>query len=338
MRLPKGYGTITKLSGNRRRPFWVRLGCEYSSDGKKLTEIRPTLGYYETRAEALEALHAFHKNPFDITNKSTFAEIYEKWLCEKSQKVSNTTIKSYRSAMKHCRTLWDRPLSELRLADFQAVMDSIGNASASTVTNVKIVLSGVSAYGMRYELISKDYTQYLTASHAENKGKHRPFTAAEIQSLWEMPQSMERDISIILLYTGWRISELLEMPSESIDMAAMTMTGGKKTRASKNRIVPIHTRIRDIVAKYVSKPLPFGMRYAVYAEWLKEHTGHTPHDTRHTFITELQNRGADHICIQRLAGHASDNITDKVYTHKDIAQLRQTVELISYEDIQPLAV
>ena len=71
---------------------------------------------------------------------------------------------------------------------------------------------------------------------------------------------------------------------------------------------------------------------------MKTNLRHIPHDTRHTFISELQSRGADHICIERLVGHASKGITDTVYTHKDIQELRRTVEMIAYKDIQMNAV
>ena len=80
--------------------------------------------------------------------------------------------------------------------------------------------------------------------------------------------------------------------------------------------------------------MPFDISYPAFFEWMKSNTGHIPHDTRHTFISELQSRGADHICIERLVGHSSKGVTDKVYTHKDIQELRQTVELLAYKDIQ----
>ena len=58
-------------------------------------------------------------------------------------------------------------------------------------------------------------------------------------------------------------------------------------------------------------------------------TYHTPHDCRHTFVTLLSNAGADEICIKRLVGHSSgNNVTEKIYTHKDIEQLRKAIELI----------
>lgn len=114
------------------------------------------------------------------------------------------------------------------------------------------------------------------------------------------------------------------MTSENINLSEMTFKGGNKTKASKNRIVPIHSRIQELVKKYSDG---FGVSYYIYFNSLQS-LGHTPHDTRHTFISRLQTAEANHICIQRLVGHASDNVTDKVYTHKDVEELRRTIELL----------
>ncbi len=55
---------------------------------------------------------------------------------------------------------------------------------------------------------------------------------------------------------------------------------------------------------------------------------HKPHDCRHTFATLMDNAGANKVCIKRIMGHASTDITDKVYTHKDIEELKKAVDLI----------
>ncbi|MBQ7990135.1 MAG: tyrosine-type recombinase/integrase [Oscillospiraceae bacterium] len=336
MKMPNGYGSIVKLSGKRRRPYRVRLGCEYSSDGATLTESRRTLGYYATKKEAIEALNAYHLDPYDIDDNSTFAEIYEKWIKEKSLKVGKTTLNSYRAAYKKCIAVHTMPMRNIKLTHLQAVMDSYPAASLSTLHNIEIVISGVFAYAMKSEIIRKDPSQYLTINaYAEPTEKHKVFTAAEIRALWEMPQTLERDITLILLYSGWRVNELLEMPKDNVDMTAQTMTGGKKTKAGKDRVVPIHHLIKPLLSRY---PMPFDIPYPAFREWMKTNLRHIPHDTRHTFISELQSRGADHICIERLVGHASKGITDTVYTHKDIQELRRTVEMIAYKDIQMNAV
>lgn len=55
---------------------------------------------------------------------------------------------------------------------------------------------------------------------------------------------------------------------------------------------------------------------------------HTPHDCRHTFATLLSNGGANEVSITRLIGHADYSTTSKIYTHKDIDELRKAIETI----------
>jgi len=55
---------------------------------------------------------------------------------------------------------------------------------------------------------------------------------------------------------------------------------------------------------------------------------HKPHDCRHTFATLMDNAGANKVSIKRIMGHASTDITDKVYTHKDIDELKKAVDLL----------
>lgn len=328
MRMPNGYGSVVKLSGKRRNPYCVRLGCEYTTDGETLTETRKILGYYPTKREAIEALCAYHADPYDVGDKSTFADIFARWIADK--KTSKTTIYSYTAAYNKCIALQNMPVKEIHLPQLQAVLDSYPKASRSTLNNIKVVMQGVFSYAMRCELIQKDPTKYLVIKeYATPTEKHKVFTAPEVSALWAMKPSKERDITLILLYTGWRVNELLQMPSENIDFKERTMRGGLKTKAGKDRIVPIHPRIFDLVKNNI----PFDMTDTEIRAWMKQNTGHICHDTRHTFISELQSRGADHICIERLVGHSSNGITDKVYTHKDIHELRKAVELVEYKDI-----
>ena len=68
MKLPNGYGTVTKLSGNRRKPYVVKEGIS----GKQ----KP-IGYTTTREEGLILLAQYNNDPWDIqTDKITFQELY----------------------------------------------------------------------------------------------------------------------------------------------------------------------------------------------------------------------------------------------------------------------
>ena len=56
---------------------------------------------------------------------------------------------------------------------------------------------------------------------------------------------------------------------------------------------------------------------------------HNPHDTRHTFASLADTAGLKKLCIKRIMGHESKDITDRVYTHKDIEELLQQINMIN---------
>jgi hypothetical protein len=57
MKSPNRFGTVTKLSGNRRKPFIVREG---------LSGHQKPIGYTTTREEGLIMLAKYNNNPWDI--------------------------------------------------------------------------------------------------------------------------------------------------------------------------------------------------------------------------------------------------------------------------------
>jgi len=70
----------------------------------------------------------------------------------------------------------------------------------------------------------------------------------------------------------------------------------------------------------------YDCKFKVIMEQLQ--LNHKPHDCRHTFATLMDNAGANKVSIKRIMGHASTDITDKVYTHKDVAELLKAIDLI----------
>ena len=55
---------------------------------------------------------------------------------------------------------------------------------------------------------------------------------------------------------------------------------------------------------------------------------HKPHDCRHTFATLLNNAEANSTSIKNLIGHSRFLTTEKIYTHKNVEELRKAIKLI----------
>ena len=331
MKNPNGYGSIAKLSGNRRRPYWVRKAVTQWND--KGYPVYETVGYYATRKEAMQALADFNENPYDISqNMMTFSEVYEKWSQKKFEEISPSAVRTYKSAYSYCKPIYKVKMAELKVAQLQDVIDN-ADVGATTKARIKSMFNLIYSYCMMNEIVKKDLSQYLTKPKIETAEKV-PFSADELTLVWNSDHPFAEDL-LIMIYTGWRASEYCGLKTKDIDLENKTMRGGSKTEAGKNRLIPIHSRIFPLVQK----------RYTPDSEYFRDNDydalyrdfkacmqtlgmKHTPHETRHTFITMLDDAGANKTAIQRLAGHASRDVTSKVYTHKDIEQLRAAVELL----------
>ena len=55
---------------------------------------------------------------------------------------------------------------------------------------------------------------------------------------------------------------------------------------------------------------------------------HTTHECRHTFRSRLDSLGANKVCIDKIMGHKTNDVGERVYTHKTIQELKKTIELI----------
>lgn len=337
MKAPNGYGGISKQSGRRRKPYVVRLTMGYDDRGYPIYKI---LGYYKTRTEAMLALADYHKQPYDVdTRNMTTAEIFD-MAYKNNKKLSagylRTHLYSFRNHIQP--KIGDVPYHKINLAVMQSVVDSCEAESAKKHT--RDTFSFIDKYAMEHDIIMKSYAQFVELAQYENKRTKKVFTYEEIAKLWkdERKGSITAKVILLYLYTGFRRNELVDMTKDNIKDNCFI--GGSKTKAGKNRIVPIHSKIQHIVKEFIELDneylLPISRRAfftTTFFDYCKKELGirHIPHECRHTFITELNKRHADSICIDRLAGHASGNVGHDVYTHKTIEELSKTIELIKYK-------
>ena len=74
-----GAGSITKLAGNRAKPWMVRVPGIIK---------RPVLGYFKTSDEAEIALAKYKISPFNVDVKNTtLDELWEMWYEKKKMKL-----------------------------------------------------------------------------------------------------------------------------------------------------------------------------------------------------------------------------------------------------------
>lgn len=336
MKNPNGYGTVAKLSGNRRKPFVVRKTVGWN---EKKQPIYDTIGYYATREEGMMVLAEYNRNPYDIdTAKVTMNELFEKWSTVKMPKMSTSSQGSLKSAFKHCEALHKMKYKEIKSFHMQDCIDGCG-CGYSTQWAIKNLFGHLDKYALELDIINKSYSVLTTAAPIPET-KKVPFTYKEVKSLWKIQNQEWVDSVLVLLYSGFRIGELLTLETDNVDLDAGTFKGGIKTKAGKDRIVPIHSKIVQLVQNrkaqgnkylfsYNGKKVSNSKYYEFWNAIMEQiKTEHTPHECRHTFRSRLDSAGANKVCIDLMMGHKSKEVGERVYTHKTIQELKDAIELI----------
>ena len=338
MRLPNGYGTVAKLSGNRRRPFIVKKTVGWKDNGHPIVEI---IGYTATREEGLELLAQYNHDPWNVDlAKITFRELYDLWKEKKAPKLGEGSRHVFFSVVNHCQALWDMPYRQIKSFHMQDTIDGCGRGH-SIQASIKCLWGHLDKFALEMDITTHCYSKLLTTDPAPESTRQR-FTDEEIARLWEHQADPWVDTVLIFIYSGWRISELLALTPDSIDLQAGTMIGGIKTKAGKNRIVPIHSSIRPFIEARLAdggtKLISYGGRpisQSAYRNFWREtmerlEMSHVPHECRHTFESLLDSAGAHRKCIDLLMGHVSKDTGNRVYNHKTLEELRLNIELITH--------
>ena len=122
MKLPNGFGSVYKLSGKRRCPYRAIVTDRWTLDPvtRKSKQIRKTIGYYETKMDALAALADYNKSPYDLeASKITLQETYDKWSEEHFPTVSTSNVKGYKAAFLLCEPIANKRMVDIKLDDLQ---------------------------------------------------------------------------------------------------------------------------------------------------------------------------------------------------------------------------
>lgn len=356
-KLPNGYGTIYKMSGKRSRPYRAMKTDKWIIDPVtgKSKQIRSTIGYYQSREDAMIALANYNENPYDIKADSiTFSEVYEKWSENYFPTLSNpSSVRTVTAAYAYCNSLYDMRMKDIKVSHLEG---TILNAQVgdSTKSRIKSLFNMMYKYAVAHDIVEKDYASVMFANGSPIKRSRTkeviPFSQEEIFLLWDNLDSIAfADMILIGIYSGWRPQELAILKVADIDIKVGTMLGGLKTDAGKNRIVPIHPLIRPLIENRMKEATSMQSEflfndangqqgtYMTYDKYRKRFEKvmkylkltHRPHETRHTFITKAKACNVDEYILKLIVGHAIDDITEKVYTHRTIDQLRAEMEKIT---------
>ncbi len=222
---------------------------------------------------------------------------------------------------------------------------------ARKVAAVKSFFGFLTAEG----LIPQDPTESLSSPRV-GKTLPKPITPQQVDELLEQPlrrrtPEAKRDKAMLeLLYaTGMRVSELVSLNLESIQVQPDGTHVRCTIKGSKERSIPIHEHAAEALATYLTEARHLLVRHrgerALFVNrrgerltrqgfWLilkgyaqaagiSAHV--TPHTLRHSFATHMLKGGAPLRNVQELLGHANITTT-QVYTQLTNEHVREVYE------------
>ena len=358
-RLPNGFGQITKLKNkNLRKPYRAMVTVGKTAEGKCISKLLKPESYFKTYNDAYAALAEYNKNPYELSEDITVHKLYERWSKEHFETLkSDDAIRSIVTTWRYASSIYNTKVREIRvshikgcLKDASITLDdgSIKYATPNIKRFIKSTLNMLFDYAMEYDIVSTNYARNYTLPKEvqkevkKNKKEHIDFTKQEMQKLWNNVDIIDFvDVLLIQCYGGWRPQELGLIKVENVDLQNGFIIGGMKTDAGKERIVPIHPKVRDLVQKRYYEAVSLNSKYLLnvnngrksstgymltYDKYrhrfynirkrLKLNPEHRCHDGRVQFTTMAKEANMNEYAIKYIVGHAIEDITEETYTRR----------------------
>lgn len=231
-----GTGTVYKLPGRRSCPWVAKKNGVY-------------VGYYATEREATVALSQVVSKKLSSYYNCTFAEIFEYWKASHYPDITKGARVQYDVDYAIFKPLHNSIFRNLRTNDYQEILDQYSHLSENTVGKYKQLITQMSSWAIKNEIISVNFASFCKARGRAAK-PHNPLTEEEIE-LIEKDNSETAWVILMMLATGMRISELFELPLENY--CGTYCIGGEKSEEGRNRIIPIREEGRKYFALFADK-------------------------------------------------------------------------------------
>ena len=183
------------------------------------------------------------------------------------------------------------------------------------------------------------------------KAKKLPYvpTEEEIKKYYEVVWKSKNLLHIImiktLLYTGVRVTELINIKLEDIDIANCQIKISKG-KGDKDRIVPFPQNFKEVLGVHVQAMSKIKAKHLFESSWKKQYTDRgirkilekytkeagidrsiSPHKLRHFLFTWMKRQGIDDALIQPYSGHDS-RVSLEIYSKLAINDVQEKYDAI----------
>lgn len=160
------------------------------------------------------------------------------------------------------------------------------------------------------------------------------------EMVWQTRNVQDMVIIKTFLYTGIRVSELVNICLKDVDFARcqVRINSGK---GQKDRMVPFPTSFKEVLAMQADRMHQRQAKYLFESSWKRKYTDRgirkilakyadaagldksmSPHQLRHFLLTWLKKQGIDDALIQPYSGHSSRQSLE-VYSRLSIGEAQE---------------
>lgn len=326
-----GQGSVFKFGNGWKAK--KTIGWYNDGAGKAHRKVTTKQGF-KTKKEALEWLSQ------EFTEKKkeyTLREIFDMYIA--ASEASDRVKSQYRYMFNKVGNALYLPINTVTYEMLQEAVNKSGYAKNSQVM-MRSVISQVYDFAIPRGYAEKNIAKYIKVT-GDVYEKREGIPVENIKDIESLASQNDEYAKIVLIniFTGFRIMELLKA---RYDASRNVLTGGLKTEAGKNRVVPISPRIQPYIDELYAMH-PDGMIFShlskqKYTEAFGEVMSaagidnpieggrhrYTPHSCRHTFATLLKYVDGPDADKIKLIGHANVDMMH-YYTDTQIEDLRKII-------------
>lgn len=289
-------------------------------DGKT---VSITVDHYPTQKEAIRLIQ---KKMTGISDKTPFGIAAEKYIDSKTNVLSPSSIRGYRTILK-CQIpsdFADIPIERINLPRIQFLINKAANTySAKTVRNLSgFVMSVCSFYGL--DLKSP------TLPRKENKEEYIP-SQEDIQRILTEVKGTKYEVPFILGTLGLRRSEICALAPEDLNGNVLSINKSlvlnennewtlkhitKTDKSTRQIVVPEY--VAELIRTNGACPCtPHSLYWKLQRVQMSLGIHRFPfHKLRHFFASYLHEQGFSDKQIEALGGWKSDYTLKKIYQHE----------------------
>lgn len=342
------------LSKDSKSPFYQ---ITYFIDGKRTKKSTKT----SNKKEAQKFLDAFkfqlklneHQlitSPFPKRISILLSNFEEEYLKSVSLSKSKHYIRSVKLSFKHFKDfVGDIPIHKIELKQIDNFINYVFSRSESGASLYYRTLKAAFSKAVIWNYIPDNQFKKIKAPKVSTS---YPLFISEddLQLILDKtPRQFLKDIFTIAFYSGLRISEILNMKWNWIDptqnLITTKISSDYKTKSKRERIIPIHPKILSIFNKlksakisqncfvfslsagkkfnedFVSKQFKKSLRAAGLNDNIHLHS------LRHSFCSNLVQKGVSLYVVKELAGHQNITTT-QIYSHLNQSSLSRAIHLL----------